>query len=227
VSGSYRLNIGDFDSGAAARYRLFMRNLFATPLYEASLAQDAGFAAFNAELLAACLDLAQHDGAGIAWSAQHGYRGYTSYASLDDLPSRYPEFEALRKRLDKHAAAFAKALAFDLGGRRLKLDSLWVNVLKNGGSHSGHIHPHSVLSGTVYVKTPKGSSAIKFEDPRLPAMMAAPPRRGDAPESLAPFIYVQPSEGTVLMWESWLRHEVPPNAARSDRVSVSFNYAWR
>ena len=39
--------------------------------------------------------------------------------------------------------------AFDLGGRRLKLDSLWVNLLKPGGAHSGHIHPHSVVSGTV------------------------------------------------------------------------------
>ncbi|MEI7573769.1 MAG: putative 2OG-Fe(II) oxygenase, partial [Phenylobacterium sp.] len=27
-------------------------------------------------------------------------------------------------------------------------------------------------------------------------------------------------------WESWLRHEVPPNQARTPRISISFNYAW-
>jgi uncharacterized protein (TIGR02466 family) len=203
------------------------RPLFVTPLYEASLAIETGFDAFNAGLLEACLDLARQDGAGRAWSKSHGYRGYTSYGSLDDLPSRYPEFAALRKRLDRHAAAFARDLALDLGGRRLVMDSLWVNVLKPGGAHSGHLHPHSVLSGTVYVLTPPGASALKLEDPRLPMMMASPPRQDDAPEPLKTFVYVQPEQGAVLMWESWLRHEVPANAAKTDRVSISFNYAWK
>ena len=76
--------------------------------------------------------------------------------------------------LPTNVAAFAAECAFDLGGRRLKLDSLWVNVLKPGGTHSGHIHPHSVVSGTVYVAVPPGSGALKLEDPRLPMMMAAP-----------------------------------------------------
>ncbi len=149
------------------------------------------------------------------------------YASLDDLPRRDPAFGALKTRLDRHARAFAQDLAFDLGGGRLKLDSLWVNILKPGAAHSGHIHPHSVISGTVYVSTPKGASALKLEDPRLPLMMAAPPRRADAPEDARAFVYLTPEPGTVFMWESWLRHEVPANQAKSDRISISFNYGWR
>ena len=73
---------------------------------------------------------------------------------------------------------------------------------------------------------PDGTSPIKFEDPRLPMMMAAPPRKKDAPEALRQFVYVKPEVGDVLLWESWLRHEVPMNTAEDDRVSVSFNYAW-
>ncbi len=84
-----------------------------------------------------------------------------------------------------------------------------------------------MLSGTVYVATPPGASALKLEDPRLPMMMAAPPRLADAPEESRAFVYLQPEPGTVLMWESWLRHEVPANRARTDRISISFNYAWR
>jgi uncharacterized protein (TIGR02466 family) len=204
-----------------------LRFLFATPIYSASLSTDRTFENFRAELEAACHMLAEGDAAGQAWCKANGYGGYTSYASLDDLPTRASAFGELKTKLDKHAAAFAKDLDFDLGGRRLKLDSLWVNVLKPGAAHSGHIHPHSVLSGTVYVATPKGSSALKLEDPRLPLMMAAPPRRADAPEASRAFIYLQPEPGTVLMWESWLRHEVPANRARTERISISFNYAWR
>ena len=71
------------------------------------------------------------------------------------------------------------------------------------------------------------ASALKLEDPRLPLMMAAPPRRLDAPEDARAFVYLTPEPGTVFMWESWLRHEVPANQAKSDRISISFNYGWR
>lgn len=204
-----------------------LRPLFATPIYEATLSTHASFENFNSELEAGCRMLAAEDRAGRAWSKAHGYGGYTSYASLDDLPTRMSVFGELKRKLDGHARRFAESLAFDLGSGRLRLDSLWVNILKPGAGHSGHIHPHSVISGTVYVRTPPGASALKLEDPRLPLMMAAPPRRADADEAQRPFVYLQPEPGTVLMWESWLRHEVPANAARSERISVSFNYGWR
>jgi uncharacterized protein (TIGR02466 family) len=205
-----------------------IRTLFPTQLYQASLADDKGFAAFNEELQTACLSLAEEDRAGQAWCKRQGYGGYTSYASLDDLPVRDPAFGALKTRLDKHAAAFAEALAFDLGPRgKLKLDSLWVNVLKPGAGHSGHIHPHSVISGTVYVALPHGSAGLKLEDPRLPMLMAAPPRRAEADEALRSFVTITPEPGTVLMWESWLRHEVPATGGKGPRISISFNYAWK
>jgi uncharacterized protein (TIGR02466 family) len=204
-----------------------VRNLFPTPVYEASLAEDRGFADFLAELEDGCRMLAAEDKAGRAWCKANGYGGYTSYASLNDLPTRVSIFDQLRRRLDRHAAAFAEALQYDLQGGRLKLDSLWVNILKPGATHTSHIHPHSVLSGTVYVAIPAGASALKLEDPRLPMMMAAPPRRADADEGHRAFVYLQPKPGTVLMWESWLRHEVPMNAAKAERISISFNYGWR
>ena len=204
-----------------------LRPLFVTQIYESSLADAAGFADFNTELEEAVEMLAAEDRAGQAWCKANAYGGYTSYASLDDLPQRATVFSMLKTRLDRHAKAYAEALHLDLGARRLKLDSLWVNLLKPGASHSGHIHPHSVLSGTVYVRTPPGASALKLEDPRLPLMMAAPPRLADAPEADRSFVYLQPQPGTILMWESWLRHEVPANAAKTPRISISFNYGWR
>lgn len=189
------------------------RQLFATQFYEAALDDDA----LLAELDDACRELADEDGAGQAWSEQHGYRGYTSYASLDDLPQRDPRFGDLVRHLNRHVAAFVKECEFDLGGKRLKLDSLWVNLLEPGGTHSGHIHPHSVVSGTIYVAVPPGAGPLRLEDPRLPLMMAAPQRPGT-------FVYAEPAPGTIFLWESWLRHEVPAGIADTARISISFNY---
>ena len=204
-----------------------IRTLFATQVYEASLAEDRGFSAFNAELAEACGMLAAEDRAGQAWCRDKGYGGYTSYASLDDLPTRASVFGDLKRKLDRHAATFADVLAFDLGRGRLRLDSLWVNILMPGAAHSGHIHPHSVLSGTVYVAVPPGAGGLRLEDPRLAMMMASPTRRGDAPEALQSFVTLEPAPGRLFLWESWLRHEVLPNAGKGERVSLSFNYGWR
>jgi uncharacterized protein (TIGR02466 family) len=200
--------------------------LFVTKVYRAQLSGQKGERLVR-ELEAACLSIAEDDRAGQRWCAKHGYSGYTSYASLNDLPWRVPVFGDLGKALDAHVAAFAKELELDLGGRKLVLDSLWINILPPGGTHSSHIHPHSVVSGTFYVTVPEGAGALKLEDPRLGFMMAAPPRRARAKPENRPFVYLTPSPGTVILWESWLRHEVPMNEAETERISVSFNYAWR
>lgn len=194
-----------------------MRNLFATPLFEVEIADPA----LLAELAHSIRTLAADDGAGRRWAREHHYPGYTSYASLNDLTTRDPAFNDLARLLTRHAAGFARDLGWDV---RPKLDSLWVNLFKAGGQHSGHIHPHSVLSGTFYVEVPAGSGAIRFEDPRLGLMMAAPIRRSDAPEALRPFLTVAPRPGLVLMWESWLRHEVLAGRGKGERLSVSFNF---
>ena len=198
-----------------------IKSLFVTRLYDAPLGEiDA------AELEASCYSIAEDDEAGQEWCEQNGYPGYTSYASLTDLGWRFPIFADVIKAIDAHVAAFATDLEYDLDGRELKLEDIWINILPEGGTHSGHIHPHSVISGTTYVAMPEGASAIKFEDPRLPMMMAAPARRKDVREELGVFHYAAPAVGDVLLWESFIRHEVPMNMSEEDRISVSFNYSW-
>ncbi len=187
-----------------------VRHLFATQVFEA----DAD-PALLPDLAHSIRSLARDDAAGRRWSKEHLYPGYTSYASLDDLPRRDPAFAGLAKALGRNAREFAGELGW---AAKPKLDSLWVNLLKPGGQHSGHIHPHSILSGTLYVEVPDGSGAIRFEDPRLGLMMAAPVREGT-------FAIVQPRPGLILMWESWLRHEVLRGTNSGDRLSISFNFS--
>lgn len=203
-----------------------IKTLFVTPFYRAALSEH-GPAVDTGDLEAECYGIYEDDEAGQVWSEENGYPGYTSYASLTDLPWRSPVFKAVKDALDKHVAAFAETLEWDLGEGHLELEDLWINILPEGGTHSSHIHPHSVISGTTYVALPDGAAALKLEDPRSARMMAAPPRKKGCREDLATFVYMKPEVGEVFLWESWLRHEVPINMADDEeRVSVSFNYKW-
>ena len=195
-------------------------SLFVTRLYRARLSEFGPKIDPN-ELEMSCLTIANDDEAGQTWCEENGYPGYTSYASLTDLPWRFPIFADLVLALDKHVAAFSEDLEFDLDDRRLVLEDLWINVLPEGGMHASHIHPHSAISGTTYVSMPDGTSALKLEDPRSGRMMAAPARRKAAREELRTFVYVAPKVGDVLLWESWLRHEVPMNLGPKTTGSAS------
>jgi len=203
-----------------------VHHLFSTQLYRARVSDFGADIDFE-ELDASCWSIAEDDEAGQQWCAENGYPGYTSYASLTDLGWRFEIFKRLEAALDQHVAAFAEELQFDLGETPLTLEDLWINILPQGGVHTSHIHPHSAISGTTYVALPEGTSAIKFEDPRHAMMMAAPPRKKDAPSELQNFHYAKPNIGEVLLWESWLRHEVPVNMAEDERISISFNYSWK
>ena len=195
--------------------------LFATRIYRAD---DIAPAKLNIELEDAAMSLAMDDTAGLKWCEKHGYPGYTSFASLNDLPWRLPEFERLVKHIDKHALAYARQLQWDLRGMKPVCDSLWVNVMPQGGSHASHIHHNAVISGTYYVAVPEGAGPIVYEDPRLGLMMAAPPRKKNIADALKSHVHFYPKAGTLMLWESWLRHEVPLNRAEGNRISVSFNY---
>src|SRR5687767_9149533 len=103
-----------------------MSTLFVTRFYE----EDVDEPILLEGLRNSCLALSEGDAAGRRWSRVNGYRGYTSYASLNDLPKRDPDMAMLVRLVDRHVARFTAACGMDLKGRRLRLDSLWVNVLK-------------------------------------------------------------------------------------------------
>lgn len=202
-----------------------VRKLFPTSVYVAPL-QRSGAAAFNAKLLRECLQLRADDLAGQRWSRSNYPGGYTSYGSQCRMQRISPTFAALERKLVRHVRAFTRELELDLDGRELSMTDCWVNIMPKHVSHGLHLHPASTVSGTYYVRTPRGAAGLKFEDPRLDRFMAAPPRRADA-SSAARVWHTEPARaGNVVLFESWLRHEVTANAVDAERISISFNYSW-
>ncbi len=188
--------------------------------------QPRGLARLNDELTVECHQLRDYDEAGRAWCEKNYPGGYTSYGSMSQLQHFSSSFAALEKKLTRHVRAFARSLEMDLRGREIRMTDCWVNIMPEQVTHSLHLHPLSFISGTYYVRTPKGCPGLKFEDPRLAGFMAAPPKLPDArPENRWYTTY--PAEaGNVILFESWLRHEVPANRSAEERISISFNYNW-
>jgi uncharacterized protein (TIGR02466 family) len=205
---------------------LFMtiHTLFPTLVHSARLAAD--WRPLNDRLLRECQQLRRDDEAGQRWSAKNYPGGFTSYNSASRMHQLSPTFATLERKLNRHVARFARALEFDLEGRELAMTDCWVNIMPQRVVHSLHLHPLSTISGTYYVKTPKGSSGLKFEDPRLERFMAAPPRRVDARPQNRPWFVIPAEAGNVVLFESWLRHEVPANPVATERISISCNYNW-
>ena len=202
-----------------------IRACFPTLLYQASLGRHGG-RSLNARLLRECLQLSTDDPAGRRWSRRNYPGGYTSYASANRMHRASTTFAALERAIDAHVAAFVRRLRLDLTGHSLEMTDCWVNVMQRGTAHGLHVHPLSTISGTYYVRTPPGSPGLKFEDPRLDRFMAAPPRSTRAPPEERPWLVVPARAGELILFESWLRHEVSPNPVAAERISISFNYSW-
>lgn len=166
------------------------------------------------------------DKMGLQWSKKNYPGGYTSYGSLDQLYKLSSTFDLLKKEIDKHVFNYAKQLEMDISPKALRMNSCWINIMPKGTSHSMHIHPLSVISGSFYVETPPNASCIKFEDPRLVHFMASPPRKNNAKIQNKSFVEIKPKAGDVILFESWMKHEVPRNSSLKNRISVSFNYDW-
>lgn len=196
------------------------QSLFPTLIYRAPV-QKSG-AKLHKELLKEAYQLREKDQSGQHWSKSNYARGFTTYGSLDELHRFSSTFDELRKKLDPHVKKYLKQLGLDIPHKEIRLTKMWVNVMGQGCMHGLHLHPLSTISGSYYVQMPKGCSAIKFEDPRMGLFMARPPIR-DAHHL---FNTLQPKPGDVVLFESWLRHEVPPHEAKLERISISFNYDW-
>jgi uncharacterized protein (TIGR02466 family) len=188
--------------------------------------QRGGSRELNRQLVKECMQLRADDLGGRRWSKRNYHGGYTSYGSAHRLQLVSPTFKQLQTRLDRHVAAFAAAVEWDLAARRLEMTDCWVNIMPAGTMHASHLHPLASVSGTYYVRVPSGSPGIKFEDPRLERFMAAPPRKAAARRDSQVWVTFPAAPGRLVLFESWLRHEVAANTAAAERISVSFNYNW-
>lgn len=200
-----------------------VQSLFPTLIYFAPLLQRGGQKLLK-EIQTECYQVKEYDEEGREWSKKNYVGGYTSYHSLSDMHYMSSTFRTLKEHIDKHVQKYAEELDFQCQDEELTMTDCWINMMPAQTTHSSHIHPLSVISGTYYVQCPLHAASIRFEDPRLERFMARPPRKESVRKRNRQTIELKPKEGHLVLFESWLRHEVPASLNTEDRISVSFNY---
>ena len=103
-----------------------------------------------------------------------------------------------------------------------QITGCWANVNRQGASHRVHNHPNNFLSGVYYIQTDDGADTINFHDPRNQASVIRPPVTELTRENTDQVV-VNVSDGTLLIFPSYLEHSVDANQSDTERVSVSFN----
>ncbi|MBI1397708.1 MAG: hypothetical protein GC151_17185 [Betaproteobacteria bacterium] len=114
-----------------------------------------------------------------------------------------------------------------LFGERLDwtIKEMWVNVLETGGFQAMHNHANSFVSGVVYL-TPTHESAVtvfmKSPGGSEFAFSHANENTVTGPFNAQKFALPEPAPGDVVLFPSYLLHEVPTNRG-AQRITLAFN----
>ena len=107
--------------------------------------------------------------------------------------------------------------------RELKLDNFWCNINYKNNYNLSHIHPKTYFSGVYYLKVPKNSGQIVFNNSNIFIRMHTELETACNNPNFNVCREVNPKEDLLLMFPSYLVHEVEKNNSDDKRISISFN----
>ena len=160
----------------------------------------------------------------INWSKQDkgvsktNYKGWHSTTDMHKKPE-YSQLVIELMRMQKEIYEHEHIARYAL------LGNMWANINPPGGLNMPHIHPNSLFSGVYYIKSNPDCGRIKIMDPRPGAQMYMPARKSGNPgKDMWRDVNLDPVEGRIIMFPSWLWHSVEENKSNDIRISVSFNF---
>jgi len=130
------------------------------------------------------------------------------------------EFQELASCVGRVATSILRFLR--ISSETVEITGCWATVLAKGAMHRAHSHPNNFLSGAYYVRVHPGSDTINFHDPRPQTHVIRPPVLELTAQNTDQVV-VGLTDGTLLMFPSYLEHSVDPNMSEEEPISVSFN----
>jgi uncharacterized protein (TIGR02466 family) len=181
-----------------------LTNWFATPIWTEWLDVDLN------KIREHCFEL-QRLSPGRVLSNRGGWQ------SSNIVLSEHPEFFELEQKL----LEAIKSMAFDVqNDLRLRLDNVWININNKNNYNEKHVHPVSAFSGVFYVCANENSGNIKFS---VASSIEHYPVSLTNPKIIHNSVELAPQPGKLLLFPSWLHHEVLPSHDEETRISIAFN----
>ena len=115
-------------------------------------------------------------------------------------------------------------------GRDIFLSSMWFNINGKGHYNASHHHPETTIAGVLWIKTPKNCGSFYLESPHEFSEYAfqSMHKKEMVDQYLAcPTYRIVPTEGSMILFPSHLRHAVEINQSDEDRISMAFNIDFK
>ena len=143
--------------------------------------------------------------------------GYHSPETLHGVEEFRPLFEYICQ-LGMKAASDLNFVECDVA-----LTSAWLNINDSRQCmNSEHIHG-DVFSGVFYLKAPEESGKLVLQNPAINRMWSGCALASQKNEFTGESIRIEPIEGNIILFPSYLPHSVETNNHDEARIAISFN----
>lgn len=190
------------------------KQIFPTPLWLHDFDDSASLAAISRLAEQALANEEKHKGTGLQKSNQGN-----SFHTQNNFLGEFIETPLYGLLSPKLAAALS-----DYGYKASSVRiSYWSIISRSGAYNRRHNHPDSILSVAFYTQVPVGSGNLIFTDPRYGKLMESTIGRTDQSISLHGHVKVLPKMGRLIIFPSYLEHEVEMSDCSGERIIYSLN----
>jgi len=143
--------------------------------------------------------------------------GYQSPITLQKVEELRPLFEYICQM------GFKAASDLDFVECDIAITGAWLNVNDSRQCmNSEHVHDR-MFSGVFYLQVPEGSGRLVVQNPGINRMWDGCQMTSNKNQYTAEISNIEPVEGDILFFPSYLPHSVETNNHDEERISISFN----
>jgi len=143
--------------------------------------------------------------------------GCPTLSNIDALPEKKFYNTKVSNEILKHSKKYLDTWSIS-SSREIILKELWVNIAKPSHYQDDHHHGNILFSGTIYMNVNEKSGDFILQNPLMTESIIM-----EYPSILPQSYAIQPKNGMIILFPSWLIHKVTPNFSLHDRISISFN----
>ena len=189
-------------------------NLFPVPIFQYKI---ENYQEINQKLLNYILELQKKNKIGNTHSNRGGW-----HSPNFDLVNEGPPINFINKFKDLLKHIISSDMGWEYIPNKQRIVAMWAIINKKNSFNVMHNHQNCYLSASYYVRKPEDSGDITFFDPKE-AKTYRFPKIEKYTEYSTEIVTIEPEEGDLLIFPSYLYHAVGENLSDDNRVVVSFN----
>jgi uncharacterized protein (TIGR02466 family) len=148
-------------------------------------------------------------------------RNYNNYYSKNYHVLEHSSMKSIKKFVEEGLQSYIDNIICPKENLRIYVTQSWFNYTSCNDSHHTHMHPNSIVSGVLYIKTGNENDSIVFERSDSQFILDFKSTKFNCFNERQNSLPV--SEGKMVLFPSTLLHYVPKFSGENCRISLAFN----